>query len=80
MGLIASSFQREIYANAKGGGHWMDFSRLADEFLHVPLEGVAVAFFVLCFLPPFVALSLNLLRPQLRELRRRLELDRVEAE
>ncbi len=79
-GLIASSFQREVYANAKGGGHWMDFSRLADEFLHVRLEGVAVAFFVLCFLPPIVALSLNLLRPQLRELRRRLELDGLEAE
>jgi hypothetical protein len=54
-GLVTSAYQREIYENAKGGGHWMDFSRLAEQHLHVPLEAVAVGFFVMCLAPPVLA-------------------------
>lgn len=71
-GLVTSSFQREMYAAAKGGGHWMDFSRLADEFFGVPLEAVAGVFFVLCLLPPGFALAASWLRPELAALRERL--------
>ena len=46
---------REIYESAKGGGHWMDFSRLSQEHLQIPLEGVAGVFFVLCLAPPLLA-------------------------
>lgn len=54
--LCTSDVHRAMYEEAKGGGHWMDFSRLAEEYLHVPLETVAAAFLVLCWLPPVVAL------------------------
>lgn len=70
--LLTSPFQRELYADAKGGGHWMDFSRLANEFFGVSLETVAGAFFMLCLLPPAVALAVSWLRPELAELRERL--------
>lgn len=47
-GLATSPLERDLYADAKGGGHWMDFSRLAEEFLHVELKTVAALFFLLC--------------------------------
>ncbi len=46
--LVASSFARAEYADAKGGGHWMDFSRIAIDHLHVNLTSVALVFFVCC--------------------------------
>ncbi|UCE84692.1 MAG: hypothetical protein JSU66_10005, partial [Deltaproteobacteria bacterium] len=57
--LLESSFHRKLYAQAKGGGHWMDFSRLADEHLHVPLETVASVFLLICLLPPVLAFAAN---------------------
>ncbi len=72
LGLVTNPFQREMYAGAKGGGHWMDFSRLADEFLGVSLEAVAGTFLVLCLLPPVLALAASWLRPELAALRERL--------
>ncbi len=57
--LRTSAFHREVYEAAKGGGHWMDFSRLAEEFLLVPLESVASGFLVLCLAPPLIALALQ---------------------
>jgi hypothetical protein len=60
--LRTSAFHRELYEAAKGGGHWMDFSRLAEEFLHVPLESVATGFVALCLAPPVLALALQRLR------------------
>jgi hypothetical protein len=57
--LRTSSFHREMYEDAKGGGHWMDFSRLAEEFLHVRLETVATVFLVLCLVPPLLSLWLQ---------------------
>lgn len=71
-GLVTSDFAREVYADAKGGGHWMDFSRLANEFLGVSLETVAGVFLLLCLLPPLLGLAPSLLRPELGALRERL--------
>jgi hypothetical protein len=48
-GLMTSPFARAEYGDAKGGGHWMDFSQIAEDHLHVSLAGVA-AFFLLCSL------------------------------
>lgn len=50
-GLMTSASQRASYAAAKGGGHWMDFSRLANETFHAPLESLAFVFGLLCLLP-----------------------------
>ncbi len=49
--LMNSSYHRLVYEDAKGGGHWMDFSRIAEQYLHVDLAVVATFFFVCCFVP-----------------------------
>lgn len=46
--LWTSSRARFEYAQAKGGGHWMDFDRIAREHLHVSLPSVALMFLVCC--------------------------------
>jgi hypothetical protein len=71
-GLLTNPFQREMYEQAKGGGHWMDFSRLAEGHFGVSLEAVAAGFLVLCFLPPLAGLLVSWLRPELVQLRERL--------
>ncbi len=48
--LMTSSFARAEYADAKGGGHWMDFSRIAIDHLHVNLTSVAYFFFLFCLM------------------------------
>jgi hypothetical protein len=53
--LITSAEHRETYGDAKGGGHWMDFSRIADEHLHCRLEAVATIFLLACALAPLAA-------------------------
>jgi len=53
--LMTSAAYRADYGAAKGGGHWMDFSRIAHEFLNVELISVAAFFFVLCVLTPITA-------------------------
>ncbi len=53
--LIASREHREEYGEAKGGGHWMDFSRIADQHLHGRLELVATLFLMACALTPLAA-------------------------
>ncbi|MGP0062767.1 MAG: hypothetical protein ACLQGP_04075 [Isosphaeraceae bacterium] len=60
--LIASPGHREDYGDAKGGGHQMDFSLIANEHLHVRLETVAAFFLVACALPPVVAFLVRLYR------------------
>lgn len=50
--LINSSAHREMYRAAKGGGDWMDFSRIAREFLRTDLTTVAWIFLFLCLLTP----------------------------
>ena len=49
VGLVRSPLQREIYGEAKGGGHWMDFSVLARD-LDVGLTSVAGLFAIACLL------------------------------
>ncbi|MBW2242716.1 MAG: hypothetical protein JRH01_12090 [Deltaproteobacteria bacterium] len=49
--LATSGAERANYAAAKGGGHWMDFSRLANETFSMPLETVAVFFTLFCLVP-----------------------------
>jgi hypothetical protein len=48
--LMTSPFARAEYADAKGGGHWMDFSRIAIDYLHVNLTSVALGFFLCCLI------------------------------
>lgn len=56
--LASSPYHRAVYEGSKGGGHWMDFSVLAQTF-HTSLEQIAGVFFVLCLLPPLVAFLAN---------------------
>ncbi len=53
--LFTSHAHRVDYEAAKGGGHWMDFSRIAEKFLHVDLTAVAGFFLICCFFPPVLA-------------------------
>ena len=53
-GLMTHRGKRILYEAAKGGGHWMDFSRIAERHLHVDLTAVA-SFFLLCCLTVPVA-------------------------
>jgi len=50
-GLVTQPVQRAIYEDAKGGGHWMDFSRIAEEYLHMKLSAVALLFLLCTLLP-----------------------------
>jgi hypothetical protein len=49
-GLMTSPFARAEYGDAKGGGHWMDFSQIAEDYLRVSLTGVAGFFFLCCLI------------------------------
>ena len=51
--LVVSAFFQRQYEQAKGGGHWMDFSRLADS-MGLSLAVIAALFCLTC-LVPFVA-------------------------
>lgn len=57
--LINDFEARVEYEEAKGGGHWMDFSRLAEEFFHTELQTVAWVFLLLCLLPVPLAFFLH---------------------
>lgn len=56
--LIHSHEHRWLYENAKGGGHWMDFDRLAREFLEVDLSVVAHSFMVASAVPLIFSVAL----------------------
>ncbi len=49
LSLVYSPAARYEYGAAKGGGHWMDFDRIASDHLGISLEPVAL-FFALCAL------------------------------
>ena len=55
LSLLTSAARVADYEDAKGGGHWMDFSRLADEYLHVDLQAVVFVFLLALALVPFAA-------------------------
>jgi hypothetical protein len=57
LGLLTSASKVADYEDAKGGGHWMDFSRLADDYLHVDLQAVAFFFLLACVLVPVLAVA-----------------------
>ena len=57
LGLLTSPSKVADYEDAKGGGHWMDFSRLAEEYLHVDLQAVAFFFLLACVLVPVAAVA-----------------------
>ena len=64
--LITSPEYREDYGSAKGGGHWMDFSQIADEQLHIRLEVVAALFLLACVLTPLAAFLAHQYRRRLK--------------
>jgi len=64
--LLSSAIFRREYEQAKGGGHWMDFSRIAEDFLGVDLSVVAGLFFLAAFCPPLVAFLWHLNRDRAR--------------
>ncbi|PRQ01297.1 hypothetical protein [Enhygromyxa salina] len=53
-GLMTSEELRYMYEQAKGGGHWMDFSQLAGEFV-IRVKTIATLFFLAALTVPGVA-------------------------
>jgi hypothetical protein len=54
--LLTDPVSRLDYGEAKGGGHWMDLSRLAEDYFHTGLRPMAGLLLVLGLLPPVLAL------------------------
>lgn len=54
-GLMTSVDARAAYGMAKGGGHWMDLSRISIDYLGVGLPTVAFGLFVACWLTPVLS-------------------------
>lgn len=69
--MYSPVFQAE-YAAAKGGGHWMDFSRIAREFFHVELSTVAGFFLFICVVTPVLTFLFFRYKPQLNKVFRRV--------
>ena len=57
--LMTSNSYKDEYHDAKGGGHWMDFDRLANEFFYCSLETVAFVFLLCCLATPILAFLAN---------------------
>jgi len=55
LSLLTSPDSVADYEGAKGGGHWMDLSRLADEYAHVDLQAIVFVFLLAVALVPFAA-------------------------
>lgn len=53
--LLASAAFRRDYEQAKGGGHWMDLSRIAEGLAGIDLALVAVAFCLAVLVTPLLA-------------------------
>lgn len=54
-GLLTDPARRQLYEEAKGGGHWMDFSRLARDVLRIDLAVPATLYLLACLaVPPVV--------------------------
>ena len=65
--LMSDHGFRVEYEEAKGGGRWMDFSRLADEFFGVELQTVAAAFLFAAVATPLVSWAVLRWREALAE-------------
>jgi hypothetical protein len=70
-GLMTDPGKRQAYQDAKGGGHWMDFSRLATDYLGVDLSWIALLFLVACVATPVAVLAVHANRERLLEWLRR---------
>ncbi len=70
--LATSALARQQYADAKGGGHWMDFSRLGRDHMGTSVEVIAGVFLVLCIATPLLAFAWSWIGPWRAELRLRL--------
>jgi hypothetical protein len=57
--LTFSANARMWYGRAKGGGHWMDFSQIAERYLHVGMPSVTFFFLLLCLVVPVAAVLLH---------------------
>ena len=55
LSLLTSAASVADYEEAKGGGHWMDFSRLAEDYVHVDLQAIVFLFLIAVVLVPFAA-------------------------
>ncbi|KIG18334.1 hypothetical protein DB30_01052 [Enhygromyxa salina] len=64
-GLMTSEELRHMYEQAKGGGHWMDFSQLAGEF-EIRVKTIATLFFMGALAVPGVAWLLFRYREQIQ--------------
>lgn len=53
-GLLTDPGRQQLYADAKGGGHWMDFSRLAHDYLGSSLALPAGLYLAACLALPGV--------------------------
>jgi hypothetical protein len=71
-GLATHYGKRVLYEAAKGGGHWMDFSRIAERHLHVELATVAAVFGVCCLIVPAVSFAAFRWQGRVRAALRRL--------
>lgn len=58
-GLLTDPGKRQVYEDAKGGGHWMDFSRLAEDYFGVDLSWVALLFLLACIATPVTVLAVH---------------------
>lgn len=70
--LMTSEVFRAEYGAAKGGGHWMDFSRIANEILGVELTSVAAFFFLVCVVTVITAYLVFRYKEYLGSLSRKL--------
>lgn len=60
-GLLTDPGRQQLYADAKGGGHWVDFSRLAHDYLRSGIALPAGLYLAACLkLPGVVYLALYL--------------------
>lgn len=67
-GLMTDEAARDAYAAAKGGGHIMDLSRLARDYLGVSVPLLAFVMLIGCFVVPWVSYRLSkILMAHLRE-------------
>ena len=55
LSLLTSTANVADDEEAKGGGHWMDLSRLAEDYVHVDLQAIVFLFLIAVVLVPFAA-------------------------
>lgn len=64
-GLMTDIDARTAYGMAKGGGHWMDLSRISIDYLGIGLPLVAFGLFAACWATPVVVYCVHRFEPHL---------------